>query len=135
MKNLEIYRCSRCGLQIQLTVAPENEQIPPPVCCGINMRLLRPNIVESAALEKHLPVVEAIDNGILVKVGAEEHPMGADHFIEWIEVINGSYVNRYHLKPGDKPQATFYVPLSPSLIIRESCNKHGIWQITGKGEK
>ena len=77
---------------------------------------------------KHIPVLEEQGSGILVKVGSVPHPMEADHYIEWIEVINGSYVNRCHLKPGDAPQAAFYVPQQPGLEIRAYCNKHGLWK-------
>ena len=54
--------------------------------------------------------------------------MEPDHYIEWIEVINGSYVNRYQLRPGEAPQAAFYVPMQPGLVIRAYCNKHGLWK-------
>ena len=91
------------------------------------MTIQQPNTVD-AAKEKHVPVVEVCEDGILVKVGSVPHPMEEDHYIEWIEVINGSYVNRFHLKPGDLPQAAFFVPNGPRLIIRESCNKHGVWE-------
>ena len=124
MKTRDIYRCKTCKLQLEVT-AGANEQIP--VCCGTQMELQTPNTVD-AAKEKHVPVVEECDGGILVKVGSVPHPMTEDHYIEWIEVINGSYVNRFHLKPGDLPQAAFFVPNGPRLIIRESCNKHGIWE-------
>ena len=126
MKTCEVYRCSRCGLQMEVTFAGAKD-IQAPVCCGRPMNLQQPNSVD-AAVEKHVPVVEAREDGILVKVGENAHPMLPEHFIEWIEVINGAYVNRYHLKPGDLPQAAFYVPLSPKLIIRASCNIHGLWQ-------
>ena len=124
MKRNEIYRCSKCGLQMEITVCSD---VVPPVCCGIPMQLQMENS-QDAAVEKHVPVVEAREDGILVKVGSIEHPMTEEHYIEWIEVINGAYVNRYYLKPGELPQAAFYVPLSPKLIIRESCNIHGLWK-------
>ena len=54
--------------------------------------------------------------------------MEPDHYIEWIEVINGAYVNRYQLKPGEPPQAAFYVPMQPGLVVRAYCNKHGLWK-------
>ena len=126
MKNCEVYRCSKCGLQLEVT-APGDGLASIPVCCGGPMRLQKENSVDASA-EKHVPVVETVDSGILVKVGEVPHPMTEEHHIEWIEVINGSYVNRYHLKPGDRPQAVFYVPLSPKLVIRESCNLHGLWK-------
>ena len=124
MKRNEIYRCSKCGLQMEITVCSD---VVPPVCCGIPMQLQMENS-QDAAVEKHVPVVEAREDGILVKVGSVEHPMTEEHYIEWIEVINGAYVNRYYLKPGELPQAAFYVSLSPKLIIRASCNIHGLWK-------
>lgn len=126
MNTNEIFRCSRCGLQLEVT-SPGKSGIQPPVCCGIPMSVQKENTVDAAA-EKHIPVAEAIADGILVKVGEVPHPMTEEHYIEWIEVINGAYVNRCHLKPGELPQAAFYVPLSPKLIIRESCNIHGLWK-------
>ena len=126
MKNCDICRCAKCGLQLEVTCAG-SKNIDPPVCCGEVMHLQKINAVD-AAVEKHVPVVEAREDGILIRVGEVPHPMSPEHFIEWIEVINGAYMNRYHLKPGDLPQAAFYVPLSPKLIIRTSCNIHGLWQ-------
>lgn len=125
MKNSEIFRCSKCGLQMEVTSAASGSSAP--VCCGEEMKLQHENSTD-AAMEKHVPAVEVIEGGILVKVGETAHPMTQEHYIEWIEVINGSYVNRCHLKPGDLPQAGFYVPLSPKLIIRASCNIHGLWR-------
>ena len=42
------------------------------------------------------------------------------------EVINGDYVTRKYLKPGEKPEAEFYVSLQKGMIVRESCNIHGL---------
>lgn len=126
MKVSEIYRCSHCGLQVEITAAaPVNA----PVCCGEAMQLQNPNTNENGAKEKHIPVLSDHEGGILVKVGEVTHPMTEEHYIEWIEVINGNYVNRYHLKPGDLPQAAFYVARSPKLVVRASCNIHGVWQM------
>jgi superoxide reductase len=36
----------------------------------------------SAAKEKHVPVIEKITGGVLVKVGSVEHPMIDTHYIE-----------------------------------------------------
>ena len=130
MSMKKFYICEKCG-----NIAGKiHDSGVPMVCCGQKMTRLEPGTVD-ASREKHVPVISVNGNTVRVDIGTVAHPMTEEHYIEWIEVINGSYVNRCHLKPGDKPQATFYVPLSPSLIIRESCNKHGIWQITGKGEK
>ncbi len=125
MKNMDIYRCKHCKLQVEVTAGAD---ITAPVCCGEPMELQVANTQEAAA-EKHIPVLTTLDDGILIKVGSVEHPMTEAHYIEWIEVLNGSYVNRCHLKPGDLPQASFYVHKSPKLIVRASCNIHGIWQM------
>ena len=121
-RGLEVWKCLHCGLLVEVL---GDGAIPS--CCGEPMRAMKENTVEASA-EKHIPVLEVQGSGILVKVGSIPHPMEADHYIEWIEVINGSYVNRCHLKPGDAPQAAFYVPQQPGLEIRAYCNKHGLWK-------
>ena len=125
MKVSEIFRCSHCGLQVEITAAaPVNA----PVCCGEAMQLQTPNTNENGAKEKHIPVLSDHEGGILVKVGEVTHPMTEEHYIEWIEVINGNYVNRYNLKPGDLPQAAFYVARSPKLVVRADKDESGIFE-------
>ena len=101
-KAMEVYKCDLCGMIVEVFKAGSC----PPSCCGQTMTLQTENTVD-AAREKHVPVVEVQGSGILVKVGSVPHPMEPDHYIEWIEVINGAYVNRYQLKPGEPPQAAF----------------------------
>lgn len=126
MKRHDIFRCSKCRMQCEI-LCTEIANISAPVCCGVPAQLQKENTSDGVS-EKHIPVVEAGDDGILIRVGEVAHPMTEEHYIEWIEVINGSYVNRCYLKPGDSAQAAFYVPLSPKLIIRASCNIHGLWK-------
>jgi superoxide reductase len=52
--------------------------------------------------------------------------MEKDHYIEWIEIDNGTKYTRQFLKPGQKPEAIFNV--SGSVYAREYCNKHGVWK-------
>jgi len=82
--------------------------------------------------EKHIPVITKLeDNRVLVKVGAVEHPMTEEHFIEWIELYkSGEFVKRVDLTPTDKPEATFEVEFESldDLLAREHCNLHGTWQ-------
>ena len=118
----DVYRCSHCGLTVEVT-APGAA----PVCCGEAMKLCVANTVD-AAKEKHIPVAVDINPGTKVKVGSVDHPMTEEHYIQWIEVINGHYVNRCYLKPGDAPEAEFYVPYSDKLEIRAFCNLHGLWK-------
>jgi superoxide reductase len=96
-------------------------------CCGKPMKLQKANTVD-AAKEKHVPVLEEYEGGVLIKVGSAPHPMTEEHSIQWIEVINGDYVNRKYLHPGNAPEAPFYVPKQKNLIVRAYCNLHGLWE-------
>lgn len=118
----EIYRCEVCGNVVEVAHAGIGEL----VCCGQPMKKLVENTVD-ASREKHVPVVERTDDGILVKVGSVAHPMEAAHYIEWIEVIANGKVMRTHLKPGMVPEARFKCA-GDSFMVREYCNLHGLWK-------
>ncbi|HON57184.1 MAG TPA: desulfoferrodoxin [bacterium] len=120
---LEIYKCNICGNIVEITHSGGGTL----VCCNQPMTLQKENTVE-ASVEKHKPVVEKISNGSKVKVGSVAHPMEDKHYIEWIEIINGDYVNRKYLKPGDAPEADFYLTPKDSHIVRAYCNLHGLWK-------
>ena len=49
------------------------------------------------------------------------------HYIEWIQVIVDGVSYRKFLKPGDKPQAEFYIK-GNKITAREYCNIHGLWK-------
>ncbi len=121
-ERLEIYKCEKCGVMIEV-MHPGCGSL---TCCGIPMVKLEENTVD-AAKEKHVPVIEKIDGGVKVKVGSVAHPMEADHYIEWIELIvdGKSYVQ--YLEPGQAPEAVFKV-CGDSMVVREYCNKHGLWK-------
>ena len=125
MKVYDIYRCNHCKLQVMVS-AVAGEKTPVPQCCGEPMMLQKPNTVD-AAKEKHVPVIEAAENGTIVKVGSVTHPSTAEHFIEWIELIAADHVCRVQLTAGEAPEAFFAVPYSPELKARISCNLHGVW--------
>lgn len=121
-KQLEVYECLVCGNLVQVLRGGKGEL----VCCGQPMKLLEENTVD-AAVEKHVPVVEKVDGGTLVKVGSVSHPMQEEHHIEWIELIIDNRVYVAMLKPGDEPEAFF--PVSPDgATAREHCNLHGLWK-------
>jgi superoxide reductase len=83
---------------------------------------------EDQGVEKHVPVVEETDSGVLVKVGSVEHPMEEKHHIKFIEVLTQKKVYRTELKPGDKPQAAFPIKEGDILEVREFCNVHMLWK-------
>jgi superoxide reductase len=120
----EVYKCEVCGNIIEVLVGEEGEL----VCCGEPMKLMAENTVD-AAKEKHVPVIEAVEGGVNVKVGDVPHPMEEKHYIQWIEVIfNGNSFRKY-LTPSDAPEAFFAVP-AVGLTAREYCNLHGLWKAT-----
>ncbi|SHK20097.1 superoxide reductase [Clostridium cavendishii DSM 21758] len=118
----EIYRCELCGNIVEVA-HPAGGTL---VCCGKPMSLKEENVVD-AAKEKHVPVVTKVEGGVHVAVGSIEHPMQEEHYIEWIEVITESAVYRKHLKPGEKPEATFKID-EKIVAVREYCNIHGLWK-------
>ncbi len=122
-EKLQILHCAVCGLTLEVV----GEGAGQVVCCNQPMKLMRENTTDASA-EKHVPVLSGDTHGTKVKVGSLPHPMDPDHYIEWIEIINGSYVNRKHLHPGMPPEAEFYVPMAPHLEVRAYCNKHGLWK-------
>jgi superoxide reductase len=120
---LEIYKCAKCGNVVEVLVGGGGTL----VCCGEDMKLLDEKNKEGAG-EKHLPVIELKDNGVLIKVGSVPHPMDADHWIQFIEVIRkDGKVGRKNLNPGEKPEAFFIMKKEDILQVRELFNKHGLW--------
>ena len=118
----EIYRCPVCGNIVEVLNAGAGEL----VCCGKPMILLKENTTD-AAQEKHVPAVEKTSNGYHVRVGSVEHPMLNEHYIQWIELLTPKSVLRCELKPGCKPEATFFTN-EECLCAREYCNLHGLWK-------
>ncbi len=95
------------------------------VCCGEPMKLLEEKTVD-VGKEKHVPVVEKTDRGILVKVGSVPHPMEEKHYIEWVQIIQNDVTMIGFLKPGMKPEALFEIS-GEIAKAREYCNIHGLW--------
>lgn len=122
-KRMEVYKCNLCGNIVEVN----HESGGQLVCCGQPMELL----VEKSAdhsTEKHVPVIEAIPGGYKVTVGSTLHPMTAEHYIEWIELVtDNNQILRAYLKPGDQPVAEFKTE-AKALFAREYCNLHGHWK-------
>ena len=119
-----IYKCEKCGNIVQVL----HGEKPPVMCCGQSMTKLVSNTVD-AAREKHVPVVEKIDDGYLVKVGSVDHPMMPEHYIQWIELVTeeGTLIQRKFLAPSDEPKAKFKTD-ADKVVAREYCNLHGLWK-------
>ncbi len=123
-EQLGIYKCGKCGNIVQVL----HGEKPPVTCCGKPMDRLVENTID-AAVEKHVPVVEKNDGGYLVKVGSVAHPMGNDHYIEWIELAStdDTFVQRQMLTPASAPEVQFKTDAS-KVVARAYCNLHGLWK-------
>ena len=117
------YICPICGKIVE-EVHPNNAAIK---CCGEPMKLLQEKTADAAG-EKHVPYIERVEGGVLVKVGKEtEHPMSVEHQIVFIEILaDGVYMRKY-LRSDDKPEA-FFKTDAKDITAWEMCNKHGLWR-------
>lgn len=120
------YVCKKCGNLVGMIHASGVKM----VCCGEEMTALTPNTVD-ASKEKHVPVISVSGNLVTVKVGSVEHPMTAEHYIQWIYLETTKGGQRKCLNPGDKPEATFALAADDKAIAAyEYCNLHGLWKAT-----
>ena len=120
----QVYKCLVCGNIVEVIHTGKGEL----VCCGKPMELLQEK-TEDQGLEKHVPIIEKTETGIKVKVGSVPHPMEAEHYIEWIEILADGKTHRKFLKPGDAPEAEFNIQ-AENISVRELCNIHGLWKST-----
>lgn len=120
-QSLKVFKCNVCGNMVEMLVDNAGQL----VCCGQPMKNMVENTVD-AAKEKHVPVKEAVEDGLKVKVGSVAHPMDDSHYIQWIEIISDGKVYRQALKPGQSPEAVF--PVTGEWTAREYCNLHGLWK-------
>ena len=119
---LEVYKCTHCGNIVEVLHGGK----APLICCGEPMKQLREGQTDGA-LEKHVPVIEKTENGYRVKVGSVDHPMSAEHWIEWIELVADGISYKKFLNPGEAPVAEFCVK-ADKVTAREYCNLHGLWK-------
>lgn len=121
---ISFYKCETCGN----VIVKFHDSGVVPDCCGHKMTLLTPMTAETMA-EKHLPVVDCYEEKVLlVKVGAEPHPMKDDHYIHFIvlETVHGMQVR--YLKPDCKAAACFDFCHDTPVAVYEYCNLHGLWK-------
>ncbi|MBN2421918.1 desulfoferrodoxin [Candidatus Woesearchaeota archaeon] len=118
------YKCNVCGNIVSVVESGAGEL----VCCGEPMKLIEEKGKDQEGKEKHVPVLETTEKGIIVKVGSVEHPMEEKHYIELIQLIDGDeIVGGKRLKPGEKPMAEFCMVKKQGLKARILCNVHGLW--------
>ncbi len=121
---MKFYICSHCGN----VITKLSDRNVPVFCCGEKMTELTAG-TSDGAVEKHVPVVMQADDLVTVQVGAVEHPMLEEHFIEWIAVRTTDGVHFKMLKPSEKPQAAFRLAAGETVQeVYAYCNLHGLWK-------
>jgi superoxide reductase len=121
---LMIYRCSVCGNIVTLLRDGGGEL----VCCGEPMKLLVAGENETAAKEKHIPVVTKDGEVITVSVGSVLHPMTEEHHIEFVLLVANGRIGVRFLSPGDTPVVKISGCDFDDYEIYAYCNLHGLWK-------
>lgn len=122
MKNeLIIKKCKSCGATVKV-IEDCNCENCGILCCGETMNVLVPNSVD-AAVEKHVPTFEKVEDEIFVKVN---HVMEKEHFIEWISLVADN--KEYFIKLHPEQNAECRFPYIPGSVLYAYCNKHGLWK-------
>ena len=120
----KFFVCKHCGN----VVAMIRDMGVPVYCCGEKMQELAPGTTEASS-EKHIPVYQVSGNTVHVTVGAAEHPMTREHFIEWVCLETEHGIQYAHLTPDDKPKAKFSLYDGDKVqAVYAFCNQHYLWR-------
>lgn len=130
---VKFYRCKHCGNIVEFVLASGE----PLVCCGEKMEAMVPN--KDGAPEKHMPFAKKEGDRIEVLVGHGEHPLTAEHTIEWIALetnhgIQRKYLDQEYLSTSDKSKASFCLIKDKPVAVYAYCNLHGLWMDEVKSE-
>ena len=116
--------CERCGNM----VAVVKEKGGTVTCCGQKMTEIIPGTSDGAK-EKHVPTYTVEGNKVLVTVGAVEHPMLPEHYIEWISIQTNKGNQRKALQPGEPPKACFSLCEGETVeAVYAYCNLHSLFK-------
>lgn len=120
----KFYICSHCGN----IIAKVKDVGVPVMCCGQKMTEIIPGTTE-ASQEKHIPVYQVEGNIVTVRVGAVDHPMTAEHLIEWVSLQTKQGNQRKALKPGEAPKVCFSICEGDEVeAVYAYCNLHSLWK-------
>ena len=120
----KFYVCSHCGN----IIAKVKDVGVPVMCCGQKMTEIIPGTT-AASQEKHIPVYQVEGNIVTVRVGAVDHPMTAEHLIEWVSLQTKQGNQRKILAPGQEPVVRFALCEGDEVeAVYAYCNLHGLWR-------
>ena len=120
----KFYVCSHCGN----IIAKVKDVGVPVMCCGQKMTEIVPGTTE-ASHEKHIPVYQVEGNIVTVRVGAVDHPLAPEHFIEWVSLQTKQGNQRKLLSAGQEPVVQFALCEGDEVeAVYAYCNLHGLWK-------
>ncbi len=120
----KFYLCEHCGNIIAMI----RDCGVPVYCCGEKMQEIKPGTTEASG-EKHIPIYDLDGSTVTVHVGAAEHPMCEEHYIQWICLETKNGVQYRELKPEDKPTACFTLCDGDEVVgVYAFCNQHSLWK-------
>jgi superoxide reductase len=113
------------------------QEVDTALFAGIN-RAKNPAVLTKLE-QLHVPVIDAPKTiragepfNVSVTIGEIVHPMVPVHYIHWVALYAGNApVGRAEFQPTlNLPKATFTLTLEKpvTLIVREFCNIHGLWE-------
>ena len=76
-----------------------------------------------------VPEYKVEDGVVKVNVGAVEHPMTEEHYIEWVSLQTKNGNQRKALKPTARPYVEFLIGKDDKVeAVYAYCNLHGLWK-------
>lgn len=116
--------CKHCGNLVNM-IEDAGIKI---LCCGEPMQELEAN-TSDGAFEKHLPVVDAQYNQVIVKVGSIFHPQTEEHFIAWVCLVTTQGGQFKRIPMHCNPQVEFSLTEDERVLCAYAyCNLHGLWK-------
>lgn len=120
----KFYICAHCGN----IIAKVKDSGVPVMCCGQKMTEIIPGTTD-ASQEKHVPVYKVEGSTVTVTIGAVEHPMIPEHYIEWVSLQTKQGNQRKLLEPGQEPKVCFAICEGDEVeAVYAYCNLHGLWK-------
>ena len=120
----KFFICEHCGN----IVAMVKDTGVPVMCCGQKMKEIIPGTTD-AAVEKHVPVYQVKNGMVTVRVGAVDHPMLPEHYIEWVSLQTKQGNQRKALHPGDKLEVCVAICEGDEVEADSAyCNLHSLWK-------
>lgn len=121
---IRFFICNHCGNIIAMV----KDSGIPVQCCGEKMEEIIPGTSDGAQ-EKHLPVYSVNGETVTVSVGAAEHPMTPEHYIEWVCVESDEGLQFKKLNPNASPRVSFSLTKDDNVkAVYAFCNLHSLWK-------